>query len=74
MASNDDEIQRQNEEARIREILGSRTPEDPAKKRELEEKRAEADNQRKTGNFGLLLLVLVVLTALFAVASYLLGS
>jgi hypothetical protein len=74
MAENDDEKRRQEEEARIREILGSRTPDNPQKKRELEEKRAEAENQRKTGNFGLLLLILVVLSVLFAVVRYLMES
>lgn len=74
MASNDDEKRRQEEEARIREILGPRMPEDPQKKRELEKQRAEAENQRKTGNLGFLLLVLVVLSALFAVVRYLLDS
>lgn len=74
MASNDDEKRRQEEEARIREILGPRTSEDPQTKRELEKQRAEAENQRKTGNLGFLLLVLIVLSALFAAVSYLLES
>lgn len=71
MASNDDEKRRQEEEARIREILGPRSVEDPKKKQELDKKRAEAEEQRKTGNFGLLLLALVVVTALIAVVRYL---
>jgi hypothetical protein len=74
MASNEDEKRRQEEEARIREILGPLSTEDPKNKRELEEKRAEAENQRKTGNFGLLLLLLIVLSALFAVVRYLMAS
>jgi hypothetical protein len=74
MTSNDDEIRRQKEEARIREILGPRTAEDPQKKRELEKKRAEADEQRKTGNLALWLLAAIVISVLAAVANYLMGT
>ena len=73
MAS-DDEIRQQQEEARVREILGPRSVEDPKKKRELEEKRAEAEEKRKTGNLGLLLFAAVVVTVLIAVLRYLMGS
>ena len=73
MASDEDEKRRQEEESRIREILGTRSAEDP-KKLELDKKRTEAENQRKTGNFGLVLLILVVLSALFAAVRFLLGG
>ena len=73
MTSNDDEVRRQ-EEARIRSILGKQATDDPKVKRELEKKRSVAEDQRKTGNFALLLLAVIVLTALAAAASYLMGT
>ena len=73
MTSNDDEVRRQ-EEARIRSILGKQATDDPKVKRELEKKRGAAEDQRKTGNFALLLLAVIVLTALAAAASYLMGT
>ena len=73
MTSNDDEVRRQ-EEARIRSILGKQATDDPKVKRELEKKRDAAEDQRKTGNFALLLLAVIVLTALAAAASYLMGT
>ena len=73
MTSNDDEVRRQ-EEARIRSILGKQATDDPKVKRELEKKRSAAEDQRKTGNFALLLLAVIVLTALAAAASYLMGT
>ena len=73
MTSNDDEVRRQ-EEARIRGILGKQATDDPKVKRELEKKRSAAEDQRKTGNFALLLLAVIVLTALAAAASYLMGT
>ena len=74
MSSNDDEKRREEEEARIRSILGPRPTDDPKKKRELDEQRAEAEEQRKTGNLGLWLLAAIVLTALAAAANYLMGT
>ncbi len=74
MTSSDDEKLRQEEEARIRAILRPQTSDDPKIKRELEKKRAEAEEKRKTGNFGLLLLAAIVVTVLVAVIRYLMGS
>lgn len=73
MDSND-ETQRQQEEERIRAILGPQATDDPKKREELEKKIAEAQEKRKTGNLGLLLLALIVLTVLFAVIRFLLGD
>jgi len=74
MTSNDDEGRRQEEDARIRAILGPRATDDPKKNQELEKKRADAEEKRKTGNFGILLLAAIVLTVLVAVVRYLMGS
>lgn len=74
MASNGDETRRQEEEARIRAILGPQATDDPKKRAEQEKKIAEAQEKRKTGNLGLLLLALIVLTVLFAVVRYLMGE
>jgi hypothetical protein len=74
MSSNDDEKSRQEEEARIRSILGPRPTDDPKMKREVDKQRAEAEERRKTGNLGLWLLAATVLTALAAAASYLMGT
>ena len=73
MASND-EIRRQEEEARIRAILSPQATDDPKKRKELEEKIAEAREKQKTGNLGILLLALIVLTVLFAVVRYLMAD
>lgn len=74
MTSFDDEKRREQEEARIRAILGPQATVDPKKKREMEEKIAEAREKQKTGNFALVLLAAVVITVLVAVVRYLMGN
>ena len=74
MASSDDGKGRQEEEARIRGILRPQATDDPKVRRELDKKRAESAEKHKTGNFALVLLALIVLSALAAAANYLMGS